>query len=152
MKVSRMAWRNLWRNRRRTSVTLAATSFGLLMMVLAYWFAVRYDYPVEEVFHLGHLWYTFKDAAWAFLLPIIILGGIFGGLVTATEGAGLAVVAALFICRLPSVVHHNDGPESRAKYRLRSPGQACDSQECAGTIRRVPSAAATRRTGSSGSP
>lgn len=34
MKVSRMAWRNLWRNRRRTSVTLAATSFGLLMMVL----------------------------------------------------------------------------------------------------------------------
>ena len=34
---------------------------------------------------------------WAFLLPIIILGGIFGGVVTATEGAALAVVAALFI-------------------------------------------------------
>jgi tripartite ATP-independent transporter DctM subunit len=70
---------------------------GTLMMGLAYWFAVRHGYPVEEVFRLGHLWATFKNAAWAFLLPLIVLGGIFGGLVTATEGAGLAVVAALFI-------------------------------------------------------
>ena len=31
------------------------------------------------------------------MLPIIILGGIFGGVVTATEGAALAVVAALFV-------------------------------------------------------
>jgi tripartite ATP-independent transporter DctM subunit len=67
------------------------------LMVASYWFAVRYDYPVEEVFRLRQVWATFKEAAWAFLLPIIILGGIFGGFVTATEGAGLAVVAALFI-------------------------------------------------------
>jgi C4-dicarboxylate transporter DctM subunit len=67
------------------------------LMLASYWFAVRYDYPVEEVFRLRRVWATFKDAAWAFLLPVIILGGIFGGLVTATEGAGLAVVAALFI-------------------------------------------------------
>jgi len=40
---------------------------------------------------------TFKDAALAFTLPVIILGGIFGGFVTATEGAGLAVVAAIII-------------------------------------------------------
>jgi C4-dicarboxylate transporter, DctM subunit len=70
---------------------------GLMMMALAYWFAVRYNYPVEELFNLRRLGKTFKDAAWAFLLPFIILGGIFGGLVTATEGAGLAVAAALFI-------------------------------------------------------
>lgn len=70
---------------------------GLLMMGLCYWFAIRCSYPVEELFDLKHLWSTFKDASWAFLLPVIILGGIFGGLVTATEGAGLAVVAALFV-------------------------------------------------------
>lgn len=70
---------------------------GLLLMGMAYRFAVRYNYPVEEIFNLKHLWSTFKDAALAFLLPFIILGGIFGGLVTATEGAGLAVVAALGI-------------------------------------------------------
>ncbi len=68
---------------------------GFLMMGLCYWYAVRYDYPVEEVFQLKRVWATFKDAFWAFTLPIIILGGIFGGFVTATEGAGLAVVAAV---------------------------------------------------------
>ena len=67
------------------------------LMAMAYWFAVRYDLPVEEVFQLRRVWTTFKDAIWAFLLPIIILGGIFGGIVTATEGAALAVVAALFV-------------------------------------------------------
>ena len=67
------------------------------LMAVSYWFAVRYNFPVEEVFQLKRVWQTFKEAAWAFLLPIIILGGIFGGFVTATEGAGLAVVAALFI-------------------------------------------------------
>jgi tripartite ATP-independent transporter DctM subunit len=67
------------------------------MMVLAWWYARRYNYPVEEVFSWSKVRRTFKDAAWAFTLPLIILGGIFGGVVTATEGAALAVLAALFI-------------------------------------------------------
>jgi tripartite ATP-independent transporter DctM subunit len=70
---------------------------GLLMMALCYYYARKYDWPVEEAFQLKRLWATFKDASLAFLLPLIILGGIFGGLVTATEGAGLAVVAAIAI-------------------------------------------------------
>jgi len=70
---------------------------GLAMMMLSYIFAVRKNYPVEETFKLGKLWQTFKAASWAFLLPVIILGGIFGGLVTATEGAGLAVVVAILL-------------------------------------------------------
>ncbi|HSD99810.1 MAG TPA: TRAP transporter large permease [Burkholderiales bacterium] len=68
---------------------------GLLMMGVSYWYAVRYNWPIEEAFNLRNLWRTFKEAALAFLLPVIILGGIFGGIVTATEGAGLAVVAAV---------------------------------------------------------
>ncbi|HVL58057.1 MAG TPA: TRAP transporter large permease [Burkholderiaceae bacterium] len=70
---------------------------GLALMGLSYWMAVRYNFPVEETFQLRRVWRTFKDAALALLLPIIILAGIFGGFVTATEGAGLAVVAAIFI-------------------------------------------------------
>ncbi len=70
---------------------------GLLMMALAGYFAVRHQYPVEEVFQLRRLWVTFKAASLAFLLPVLILGGIFGGFMTATEGAALAVVAALVI-------------------------------------------------------
>ncbi|MEP7057243.1 MAG: TRAP transporter large permease [Caldimonas sp.] len=67
------------------------------MMAMSYWYARHYNYPVEEVFQWARVKSTFKDAAWAFLLPVIILGGIFGGIVTATEGAALAVLAALFI-------------------------------------------------------
>ena len=67
------------------------------MMALAWWYARKYNYPVEEVFQWKKVRSTFKDAAWAFTLPLIILGGIFGGIVTATEGAALAVLAALFI-------------------------------------------------------
>jgi tripartite ATP-independent transporter DctM subunit len=70
-------------------------AFGLA--VAAYVIARRRDFPVEQAFSLPRLWRAAKEAAWAFLLPVIILGGIFGGLVTATEGAGLAVAAALFI-------------------------------------------------------
>ena len=70
---------------------------GFAMLCLCYWFAVKFDLPREEAFSLCRLWSAFKSAAWALLLPVIILGGIFGGVVTATEGAGLAVVAALLI-------------------------------------------------------
>ncbi|NNF25850.1 MAG: TRAP transporter large permease [Gemmatimonadetes bacterium] len=70
---------------------------GLLMMFVAYIWARRNDLPVEEAFSLGRVWETFLEAGWALLLPIIILGGIFTGWVTATEGAGLAVLAALVI-------------------------------------------------------
>jgi tripartite ATP-independent transporter DctM subunit len=52
---------------------------------------------VEDRFNLCRVWETFKASAWALLLPFAILGGIFSGIVTATEGAGLAVVVALFV-------------------------------------------------------
>jgi tripartite ATP-independent transporter DctM subunit len=66
-------------------------------MGLCYWYAVRNNWPVEQIFQWGLLWRAFKEAFWALTLPIIILGGIFGGIVTATEGAALAVVAALLV-------------------------------------------------------
>ena len=70
---------------------------GVLMMGVAHFISVRHNFPVEEVFQLRRVAQTFKEAAWALTLPVIILGGIFSGWVTATEGAGLAVVAAIFI-------------------------------------------------------
>ncbi|TMV09941.1 TRAP transporter large permease [Ruegeria sediminis] len=70
---------------------------GFLLMSLSYYFAARYDLPREDSFSLCRLWQTTKDASWALVLPVIILGGIFGGIVTATEGAALAVLAALVI-------------------------------------------------------
>ena len=70
---------------------------GGLFMVLTFLMARRRNYPVAMEFQLARVWSTLRAAAWALTLPVIILGGIFGGFVTATEGAGLAVLAALVI-------------------------------------------------------
>jgi tripartite ATP-independent transporter DctM subunit len=70
---------------------------GFGLMGVAYYFARRYNLPVEERLQWKRVKQTFREAFWAFSLPMIILGAIFGGVVTATEGAALAVVAALFI-------------------------------------------------------
>jgi len=70
---------------------------GLLLMGAAYWFAVRNNYPIEERFQFSQVWRTFKEASWSLVLPAVVLGSIFGGIVTATEGAGIAVLAALVL-------------------------------------------------------
>ncbi len=70
---------------------------GFAMMVMCWRLAVKYNLPRDERFDLRRVWRTLVDAGWALMLPVIILGGIFGGIVTATEGAGLAVLAALLI-------------------------------------------------------
>ena len=57
---------------------IASIMPGLLgavgLALTAYIIAVRKDFPVEERFQVSRVWATFKDAAWAFLLPVIILG------------------------------------------------------------------------------
>ena len=70
---------------------------GFGLMFVSYIYAIRKKLPIEETFNLSNLRRTGKEASLAFVLPLIILGGIFGGFVTATEGAGLAVVAACII-------------------------------------------------------
>ena len=70
---------------------------GFGLMAVSYWFARRYNFPVEEAFNLCRVRETFIDALPTFLLPVIILGGIFSGFVTATEAAGLAVLASILV-------------------------------------------------------
>ena len=42
-------------------------------------------------------WDAFKDAFWGVLMPVIILGGIYGGIFTPTEAAAVSVVYGLFV-------------------------------------------------------
>lgn len=65
------------------------------LMGVAYGFARKYNLPTEGAFNTAQVKVAFKEALPTFLLPVIILGGIFGGFVTATEAAGLAVVVSL---------------------------------------------------------
>ncbi len=48
-------------------------------------------------FSLSHLLRSFKSSFLALLMPVIILGGILGGIVTPTEAAAIAVAYALFV-------------------------------------------------------
>ncbi|WAP67606.1 TRAP transporter large permease [Jiella pelagia] len=67
------------------------------LMGTAYYYAIKYNWPTEDAFNLKQLRATFIDALPTFALPVIILGGIFGGFMTATEAAGIAVIAAILI-------------------------------------------------------
>lgn len=42
-------------------------------------------------------WAAFKDAIWGLMMPVIILGGIYGGFFTPTEAAAVAAVYGLII-------------------------------------------------------
>lgn len=42
-------------------------------------------------------WIAFKDAIWGLMMPVIILGGIYGGIFTPTEAAGVAVIYGLLV-------------------------------------------------------
>ena len=43
------------------------------------------------------LWDAFREAIWALLMPVIILGGIYGGIFTPTEAAAVSCVYALLV-------------------------------------------------------
>ena len=67
------------------------------MMALSYYYARKYKLPMEQKFSLRQVGTTTVQAFWALLIPIVIWGGIFLGIATATEVAALAVIAALII-------------------------------------------------------
>jgi tripartite ATP-independent transporter DctM subunit len=70
---------------------------GGMMMLLSYYFARTRNYPAEAAFSLGALGRALKDGFWALMIPVVIWGGIFGGIATATEVGGLAALAAIVI-------------------------------------------------------
>jgi C4-dicarboxylate transporter DctM subunit len=75
---------------------------GLMMtiglMVLIYVKAKRSNWEIEaEPFTYAGLWQSFKSAAGALVMPLIIVGGILGGVFTATEAAVVATVYALLV-------------------------------------------------------
>ncbi len=71
---------------------------GLSLMALTYWYAIRRNYSFRsERTTLGEAAKITKDAIIPLLMPIIIIGGILGGVFTATEAAAVACVYALVV-------------------------------------------------------
>jgi len=65
---------------------------GLFMSLLAYGISVREGYGADTAFSWKNLFKTFYESLPALVLPLIILGGIMGGVFTTTEAAGAAAV------------------------------------------------------------
>ncbi len=53
--------------------------------------------PAHEKRSGKEVWDSFKDAFWGLLMPVIILGGIYGGIFTPTEAAAVSVVYGIFV-------------------------------------------------------
>jgi len=73
---------------------------GLYMMIVCYLVARRHDLPRGEPVHWREPWDSFRGAFWALLMPIIILGGIVGGIVTPTEAGVISVVYGMFVGKM----------------------------------------------------
>lgn len=70
---------------------------GIAMMIGVYFVSKARGYPREPRASLAQLMRSFKEAALALGTPVIIIGGILGGIFTPTEAAVVASVYALFL-------------------------------------------------------
>ena len=70
---------------------------ALALMILVRNITSRMDLPRSEFPSLKTVWDAFRHAFWALMTPVLLLGGIFGGVFTPTEAAVVAAAYALFI-------------------------------------------------------
>jgi tripartite ATP-independent transporter DctM subunit len=70
---------------------------GISLVVVSTCLCWGLHYGKMEPFSLKHLGQAFWEAKWALGAPVVILGGILGGIFTATESAAVAVFYGLFV-------------------------------------------------------
>ena len=70
---------------------------GLSLMFVAYIISKKHGYASNFKVTFSGFWHALVDASWALIMPIIILGGIYGGLFTPTEAAGVAVLYSILV-------------------------------------------------------
>ena len=73
---------------------------GLLMMAVVYVISKRRNYPVAERASFKEVLVSFKEAVWALLAPVILIGGIFSGNFTPTEAGAIAAVYSFIVSSL----------------------------------------------------
>lgn len=71
---------------------------GVMLCGYAYFKAKKANFPREEKFSFKRFLTSFKDAIWALIMPIVILGGIYAGVFTPTESAVVAVFYGVIVC------------------------------------------------------
>lgn len=70
---------------------------ALCMMIVVAIIAARRNFPKDGGMSSARLWFTFKEAFWALMMPVLILGGFRAGVFTATEIAGVAAAYSFIV-------------------------------------------------------
>jgi tripartite ATP-independent transporter DctM subunit len=76
---------------------LPGVLMGVIFGVLCFWKAKRENFPLSDKSNWSDRFRTSRNAFWAVLMPVVILGGILSGVVTPTEAAVLACVYGLVV-------------------------------------------------------
>lgn len=75
----------------------AGLIYGLAAVIYIYLHAKKHNMPRDKRASLNEVTTSTFKAFWALMIPVIILGGIYGGIFTPTEAAGISAVYALLI-------------------------------------------------------
>lgn len=76
---------------------LPGLGLGLMFMITCYLYAKAKNIDYGGKFSLRATWIAFKDAVWALIMPLIIVGGVVTGTFTATESGAIACVYGVIV-------------------------------------------------------
>ncbi len=70
---------------------------GLALVITSLYVGSKSELKILPKASGAERWKAFKEAFWGLLMPVIILGGIYGGIFTPTEAAAVSAVYGLFV-------------------------------------------------------
>ncbi len=70
---------------------------SLMLCAVTWYIARKRNYPRMPKATWAQRWAAFRQSVWGLMLVVIIIGGIYSGIFTATEAAAMAAVWAFFI-------------------------------------------------------
>jgi len=76
---------------------LPGTLLTIMLCVVTWYIARKNDYPRMPKADWRQTWTAFRQSVWGLMLVVIIIGGIYSGIFTATEAAAMAAVYSFFI-------------------------------------------------------
>jgi C4-dicarboxylate transporter, DctM subunit len=71
--------------------------YGLATVIYILYYARKHKLPADKRATAGEIAVNTKDAAWSLAVPVIIMGGIYTGVFTPTEAAGISAIYAIFV-------------------------------------------------------
>jgi C4-dicarboxylate transporter DctM subunit len=76
---------------------LPGSLLTVMLCTVTWYLAKKRGYPRLQKATWGQRWTAFRESVWGLMLVVIIIGGIYSGIFTATEAAAMAAAYAFFI-------------------------------------------------------